>query len=212
MPNGLLAHPKLNTMKRLLQHGFEHTATNPNGTETFIVDGMTVKAYENGYVRRAEPNEACYQLNLTKKVYEDDYYYTQRILLPTRIERYERLINWITNVRRRDGRPLIGQIVTTKVKNSRSTLTIEKPSKLLSGEKGHRMKAISECSVKEMEYLIKHGSKCRVAGAIRRLVQMGLRKKGAPKRSKIERQMQAIADAQKGLTKSLADKGLITKQ
>ena len=98
--------------------GFVYLGTNENGTETFLIDGMEVRSYKSGYVRRikrwrnrrGESVSTCWQINkVIKMPYEVETSHTTfrgltnvRVLLDTHTERYERLCSWITNKRRKD--------------------------------------------------------------------------------------------------------------
>lgn len=96
--------------KQVLQDlGFEFLGTNGRGTETFVIDGTTVKSYTSGYVRRVIENyrnqvqstgtNIVVQIN--KKNPNRSRGEVSVILLRTAEERYARLAEWITNKRSR---------------------------------------------------------------------------------------------------------------
>lgn len=89
------------TRLQLLELGFEYKGINARGTETFTIDGRTIKSYESGYVRNickktktwyGETITPIYQLNL-KQIGGK----TSRALLPNVEDRYDRIADWNTN-------------------------------------------------------------------------------------------------------------------
>lgn len=116
--------------QRLNDLGFTYLGTNNHNTEKFAIDEKIVTSHFNGYVRQYIPG-SCYQMNLTKKVMNDNgYTSTERILLKTRVERYNRLADWCIESRRRmkvqndaqvakfisDNQALIDDIIAGKIK------------------------------------------------------------------------------------------------
>ena len=78
---------------------------NKNGTQKFqLEDGRFILSYDSGYVRIDSGLDRLYQINKTRKVYEDrecwtgeviKMEYTERILIPCPQERFQYIKDWV---------------------------------------------------------------------------------------------------------------------
>ena len=100
---------------------------NKNGTQKFqLKDGRFILSYNSGYVRIDSGLDRLYQINKTKKVYEDrecwtgeiiKMEYTERILIPCPSERFQYIVDWVNrNVKD------VPYALTRKIKNQYNLL------------------------------------------------------------------------------------------
>lgn len=91
--------------KRMQDLGFECLGINSRGTETYTVDGMTVKSYESGYVRREDLRTSYNRAGLHRAIWQINKVdrFGNRIMLMDPMDRYERLCDWLINSRNRSG-------------------------------------------------------------------------------------------------------------